>query len=133
MTSQRDYALRLLARANDDLYVARRLAHDSGAPEWTIGFHAQQAVEKALKAALCVRSVPFPRTHNLVELAELLRRDGAPVTVQDDALGMLTLYGVLMRYEDGIPDSVSAPDAMWFCDTAGSVVDWAEKAVQTAD
>ena len=50
MTSQHDYALRLLARANDDLDVARRLAHDPGAPNWTIGFHAQQAVEKALKA-----------------------------------------------------------------------------------
>jgi hypothetical protein len=36
------------------------------------GFHVQQAVEKALKACLCILGVPFPRTHDLDELGVLL-------------------------------------------------------------
>ena len=33
-------------------------------------FHAQQVVEKALKALLCWHDVPFRKTHNLVELGK---------------------------------------------------------------
>jgi len=33
-------------------------------------FHAQQVVEKTLKALLCWHDVPFRKTHNLVELGE---------------------------------------------------------------
>ena len=33
-------------------------------------FHAQQMVEKCLKAFLAYRHVPFPYTHNLTKLAE---------------------------------------------------------------
>ncbi|PKQ28487.1 MAG: DNA-binding protein [Candidatus Anoxymicrobium japonicum] len=33
-------------------------------------FHAQQVVEKMLKAFLCWHDVPFRKTHNLVELGE---------------------------------------------------------------
>ncbi len=35
-------------------------------------FLAQQSVEKHLKALLCETSVPFPKTHDLNELAALL-------------------------------------------------------------
>ena len=34
-------------------------------------FHAQQAVEKVLKAFLCWHDVPFRKTHNLVELGDI--------------------------------------------------------------
>jgi HEPN domain-containing protein len=46
-----------------------------------IGFHAQQAVEKALKAVLALVGVRFPRTHDLGFLLELA--DGAMVHVPD--------------------------------------------------
>ena len=32
-------------------------------------FHAQQAVEKALKAVMCLRGLEYRRTHDLEELA----------------------------------------------------------------
>ena len=36
-----------------------------------VGFHAQQAVEKSLKAALAAAAVDFPFTHNIALLMQL--------------------------------------------------------------
>ncbi|MCK5272261.1 MAG: HEPN domain-containing protein [Sedimentisphaerales bacterium] len=52
MNRSHSHALALLQKARDDEYVLRCLINDPSAPLWAIGFHAQQAVEKALKAAL---------------------------------------------------------------------------------
>ena len=52
MNSSAEYAVALLRRAVGDQYVVERLAADAQAPAWVLGFHAQQAVEKALKAVL---------------------------------------------------------------------------------
>jgi HEPN domain-containing protein len=41
------------------------------------GFHAQQAVEKALKAWLALRGEHYPLTHDLPRLFSLLRQSGA--------------------------------------------------------
>jgi HEPN domain-containing protein len=38
-------------------------------------FHAQQATEKALKAVLVLKSVPFLRTHNIRTPMDLLPED----------------------------------------------------------
>lgn len=38
------------------------------------GFHAQQAVEKALKAWLQIRDIPYPATHDLVRLLQYVAR-----------------------------------------------------------
>ena len=52
MNLRRETARRLLARARDDEYVLASVAGDVNAPVRPLGFHAQQAVEKALKAVL---------------------------------------------------------------------------------
>ena len=59
MNSPLEHARALLARARDDLYVVRRLRTDPDAPGWVLGFHAQQAVEKALKAVLSSAGRPI--------------------------------------------------------------------------
>ena len=48
----RDFAAVLLAKAVQDLDVMRVLAADAGIADGAVGFHAQQAIEKALKAVL---------------------------------------------------------------------------------
>jgi len=55
-----------LRLADEDLAMAR-LALDQGIYRQTC-FHAQQAVEKALKALLLARQGPYPRTHSLEDL-----------------------------------------------------------------
>ena len=100
MTSALDHARQLLSKAEDDLYVVQCLAQDGKAPQWTIGFHAQQAVEKALKAVLSQAGVEFPRTHNLSLLVGLLAQHelGEPPHAQQ--LAELTPFGVAFRYDE---------------------------------
>ena len=63
-------------------------------------FHAQQAVEKLLKALLVFAGVPFARTHDVIRLAQLLPGDLAPpVPVAD--LAPLNRYAVEARYPIG--------------------------------
>ena len=61
-----DYIKNWMFRANEDLAVLKDL--QSSNPEGfasTICFHAQQAVEKFLKAFLAFSDVDFPRTHDV--------------------------------------------------------------------
>jgi len=61
-----------------------------------ICFHAQQFVEKALKAFLILHGKEFPRTHNLSFLRELCRavdEDFGRLPVDE-----LSLYAVELRY-----------------------------------
>jgi len=104
MNSPLDHALALLARARDDLYVVRHLSTDPNAPRWVLGFHAQQGVEKALKAVLSGAGLAYPRTHNLVMLAELLRAASLPLPADAEDFGSLVPFGVALRYEDAVGD-----------------------------
>lgn len=67
-----------IRRANEDLAVAGQLLAD-GVPYFgAIGFHAQQAAEKFLKAFLVWHQVEFPKTHDLGQLLQLVEtRDKA--------------------------------------------------------
>jgi len=65
------------------------------------GFHAQQAVEKALKAWLHVRDIPYPATHDLVRLLQLLRDAGVEIS-SFECFAELTIFAVQARYEEGI-------------------------------
>ena len=54
-------ALRWLDQADEELLAARRLAGEADLPARIACFLAHLAAEKALKAYLISRSVPFPR------------------------------------------------------------------------
>lgn len=125
MNSPVDLAHALLRKAADDLYVARRLAADAGAPLWILGFHAQQAVEKSLKAVLALRGIEFPRTHNLVMLLELLRRAGVAAPPDGDDLARLIPFGVVARYEAALDGDEIDIDRQWAIDVAQRTHHWA--------
>ena len=76
---QVEYAEMLLRRANGDLSVCRALGADMDVDDGPIGFHAQQAVEKALKIALVLADVELPRTHDLEFLVRLVRGSGVDI------------------------------------------------------
>jgi hypothetical protein len=56
----------LLGKAAGDLAAAELLAQDQGQADHVVGLHAQQAVEKAIKAILASVEVEIPRTHDIV-------------------------------------------------------------------
>lgn len=61
--------------ALDDLAAARVLAADPTVRPRQVCWLAQQAAEKALKAALCFLQTEFGKTHNLDALRNLLSKD----------------------------------------------------------
>ena len=65
-----------LKYAEADLHYARLGQKDSEASRGLIAFHAQQAVEKAMKAVLVRHKVEFPKTHDLENLVELIEDTG---------------------------------------------------------
>jgi HEPN domain-containing protein len=98
MSASADLPETLLRLARDDEFAARSLLPVAGVADSILGFHAQQAVEKALKAALAARSVPFPHTHDLDGLLELCESSGLRIPGELDGVDHLAPYGVHMRY-----------------------------------
>lgn len=120
-----DYADATLRKVRDDGYVVRCMAADLAAPDWIIGFHAQQAVEKAVKSVLTRQEVEFPRTHNLSMLIALLRRHGIAVPPDADDLAHLTPFGVALRYDDSAGEDEPTLLRTWAVDVVYRTLNWA--------
>lgn len=97
-----DLALLLSRKAAGDEDVVRRLIDIPEVVDDTLGFHAQQAVEKLIKAVLVRNGVAYDRTHNIAYLLTLL--DGAgvdpPTGVSQENLIALSPWAVQFRYDD---------------------------------
>ena len=63
-----------------------------------VGFHAQQAVEKLMKALLTQLKVPYELTHSLNRLRILLESQGEYLPSTALTLGDLTDFAVEYRY-----------------------------------
>ena len=61
-----------MKKADNDFIAARQILLLEDAPTDTVCFHAQQVVEKAMKALLTHRGLEIPKTHKLLILLELL-------------------------------------------------------------
>ncbi len=90
----------LARKAEGDAKAMRRLATDAEIDDDAVGFHAQQAIEKWLKAVIAVRGLPEERVHDLGRLLEILDEAGATPPPGADWLDDLTIYAVPMRYAD---------------------------------
>ena len=93
----------LLRKARQDELVLERLLGDSEVDDDTLGFHAQQAAEKLLKAALVARAIDYPRTHNLGVLIELLGKAGVALPADLADIDRLTPFGTVFRYDEVLP------------------------------
>ena len=68
-------------------------------PDGPFGFHAQQAVEKLIKALLSQLNIPFEKTHDLARLTKLLNAAGEPLPPTPMPLGDLNDFAVFYRYD----------------------------------
>ncbi len=89
----------LLLKARGDQYAADKLLTDKNAPPWVGAFHAQQAVEKSIKAVLARHRVEFPYTHQINVLIDLLRAHQLALPPHADEVDALTPFGAPKRYE----------------------------------
>ena len=78
---------------------------EANAPQEDIGFHAQQAVENALKGWISALDDEYGRTHDIGNLAGIVRRHPAENdTPAGESLNWLTRYAVEYRYEGVVVD-----------------------------
>lgn len=129
MSASREHGLKLLERAKGDSHVSATLAADSGSPPWSVGLHAQQAVEKAIKAVLAHRAIQYPFTHDILLLVELLGANGIPAPPKSEDLVLLTPFAAAWRYDDPLQES-AAIDYDWVLGRAEETVAWAEALIE---
>lgn len=99
-----DHARMLWKKAANDLAIAR-LALDAATALDMVGFHAQQAIEKSLKAILAIDDVVYPRTHDIRELIDLSKPLVSAWPFDDERLARLTRYAIDVRYDDSYPEA----------------------------
>ena len=90
----------LLRVAGRDWKTVELLLQHPDAPISSVCFHAQQYMEKAMKAVLVSNAVIFRRTHDLEELADLLEQKEIDPPLPKDQLKRLNPFAVTIRYED---------------------------------
>jgi HEPN domain-containing protein len=113
----------LLALARDDLEIARMIDQQD-LSKVALGFHAQQAVEKALKAVLSARGIEYPFTHDLAFLIGLCRESDLDLPDELGAADRLAPYATTVRYGLGNPTSVDPSEAIHWAQLA---ISWAEE------
>jgi HEPN domain-containing protein len=116
----------LASKAAGDLLVAQKLAPDPEIDDDPIGFHAQQAVEKALKVALTLRGVDFPKTHDLDYLTTLADQNSVEVASDLASVGWLTPWAAELRYDDAPLDTLDRNRAIEIAETA---VAWSQELI----
>ena len=96
--ARREMAAELMAAAKSDFKALTNMMSSDAFDDRIFGFHAQQAVEKTLKAWLNLLDQSHPLTHDLSLLLHELEQQGANV----DAYWWfvdLSGYAVRFRYE----------------------------------
>ncbi len=113
-------ARQLLDAAGRDLKALANMLDPEVFDDTIFGLHAQQAVEKALKAWVNLLGEVHPFTHNLRLLLDTLQRLGADVEAYWDFVD-LSDYAMQLRYE--APSMVDEPlDREWLVREVGALL-----------
>ena len=105
-------------KADGDFATMQRELRARKSPNYDSAcFHAQQSVEKYLKALLQEQNCYFPRTHSLVILLELLLPTHPLWEVYRTDLALLTTFAIDTRYPGDSADKEDAKMAGRICVT----------------
>ena len=81
----------------------------AGLPATQFGFHAQQSVEKLLKALLAEHRISYPWTHNLKDLVQLLVNSGETLPSTPLVITEFTAFAGVWRYDDPPDEALLDP------------------------
>lgn len=123
---QHEYAALLLRKAREDLDVVEALIDNASIADDVIGFHAQQAVEKAMKAVLVNSGIDFRRSHDLTYLLHVADAGGVLVPEAVAAARWLTPWAAEFRYDEPPAPALDRTEALR---SASDAVVWGESAV----
>ncbi len=99
-------------RAEEDFQLSNASIRRKQPLTYGATFHAQQCVEKYLKAILVFRQISFPRTHDLAALNRLCLKNGVQISFDEDDLDTLSAYAVEVRYPGMQPSVDEAKEAI---------------------
>ncbi|MGC8767443.1 MAG: HEPN domain-containing protein [Brevinematia bacterium] len=121
----KEIVLNWIKKAENDLKTAKdeMVAHSPATD--TVCFHAQQCVEKYLKAYLVLHQKYFRKTHNVAELIELCKEvDQDFNKLYDLKVENLTPYATEIRYPEDfyIPSEEEAKEAVEIAEKAKSFI-----------
>lgn len=131
MDKSHDLARLLVEKASEDQFALDALI-GAAAPEAIIGFHAQQAVEKLVKAVLTAMGVYYARTHDLEHLLGLLKEAGVGLPPDAGEFYVLTPYAAEFRYDRVPPEpQTGGPfDQTWAAECVRRTRQWAESTLR---
>lgn len=118
------------AQAADDEEAARAMLPLESVADTIVGFHAQQSVEKSLKAILAAREgrVPVhPRHRRPHRPLRASRRTSADKL---EGIDRLTPYAASLRYDDYQPSIVTRETAL---NCASAAVEWAQIQITSSE
>lgn len=105
--------LEWIDKAEGDFATASREMRVRKLPNYdAVCFHAQQPVEKYLKAALQENRRPIPKTHSLVELLALIIEFESVYLMLQPDLNVLEGYAVQYRYPGQAAEKLDARAAL---------------------
>ncbi len=99
-------AIKMFNMAEKDFNALKNMIDETLFDIEIFGFHAQQTVEKLLKAWLSTINVKYERTHDLQILFSLLIENGQNIPAELENLENLTDFSVNFRYD--VFDNVDA-------------------------
>jgi HEPN domain-containing protein len=92
-------AKKFLRKADQDMTVLEKWRQDPDIAGEILGFHAQQAAEKMLKAILSHEGIEVPFTHRLTDLIDLGKEHGIVLPERLEDIRFLTPFAVEFRYD----------------------------------
>jgi HEPN domain-containing protein len=126
-----EHARMLLSIAEKDLRALNAMRDPQTFADEIFGFHAQQAIEKALKAWLAFLHTEYPLTHDLAMLLALLEQQGCDVERFQD-LVFYSPFAVVFRYgRSGVP--VPALDRPTVCSQVQRFYDYVKAIIESLE
>lgn len=119
----------LLQKAREDLRILEGVINDRELSIDGLAFHAQQAVEKSIKSVLIVIAGDFPKTHDLLELIDLLSDQGVSIPAALENADWLTPFATVFRYTGSATDDTSSLTRDDLLTMARAAVEWAGEKV----
>lgn len=90
----------LARKATEDAVALREFEGNPEIADSILGFHAQQAIEKWLKAVLAHNAIEFEYTHDLRHLIGLVDSADIAFPLDIPSVVAFTEFAVPLRYED---------------------------------
>jgi len=106
-----------ISKAEGDYHTMLRESRTEHFPNFdAVCFHAQQCVEKYLKARMCEAEIRFGESHDLVAILEMVR-DIEPGWQQfSEEMAYLSQFSVAFRYPGESADASLASDSIDRCE-----------------